>query len=90
MEIQNGVEEYVGLFNEVRKNVNTDDLAIALVEQIAKDRRTELLSQRANRVERRATWKQRQFLKSLGVNVPEGLTSFEASKLIEEAKPRAS
>ena len=91
MEMQNKMTEYVDLFEEIRGKVGDDQIAVALVEQVGKDSRTELL--RANRAANSengdptaATAKQIAFLKRLGVDVPAGVSKEEASELIDQAQ----
>ena len=93
MEMQNRMTEYVDLFEEVRGKVGDDQIAVALVEQVGKDSRTELL--RANRAASSedvdptaATRKQIGFLKRLGVEVPAGVSKQDASELIDQAQDK--
>ena len=92
MEMNNGVEEYVSLFQQVKEKVGDVSAACLIVEQIGKDKRTEQLQQSFNgsKPVRKATYKQRRLLNALGVDTPQDLSVVEASKLIEETKARGS
>lgn len=95
-ETLNAVEQYVTLFNEVKTRVNDDQAAVSILEQIGKDSRVEkMLEQRGigavradslENGESLASWKQMNYLKSLGVTVPDRpLTRTEAPTMIDEA-----
>lgn len=86
-----GVEEYIAEFDDIMEKLNCDadkkvDVAIAIMGELAKDRRMqEIREERKRNNEKSATQKQIAFLENLGVEVKEGLTKKEASKLIDEA-----
>ena len=84
---------YVELFEDLKTRVGSDDVALAIVEQVGKDNRVERMnSLRAvndsgiANGEQPATEKQIGYLKSLGVEVSAGLTKKQASGLIDEAQ----
>ena len=90
------LKHYLELFEEVRQKVNDESTAVALVQEIGKDGRVEKMrgfpettvaSFDANG-EPLATSKQIGFLRRLGVNVPEGLSKLEASRLIDDAQAK--
>jgi hypothetical protein len=80
------VEKYLGLFQEIRGRVSDDQVARAILAEVAKDRRMEEIRQeREQHNSDPATAKQLQYLKNLGVETRPGLTKKEASVLIDEA-----
>lgn len=99
-QIQSRLDEYVRVFDEAKKLVNDDAVAIAIVGQIGKHLRVEQMAeQRRQRFQSKsavrsnengdeilATTKQLGYLKKLGVGVPTGLTKSRASELIDEAQ----
>lgn len=83
---------YVELFENVKAKVGSDEVALAIVEQVGKDERVERMqsgSGHASRAEsgvvsdQPATEKQLGYLKKLGVEFGEGLTKQQASALID-------
>ena len=84
---------YVELFEEVKARVGSDEVALAIVEQVGKDNRVERMqsgngSRNANGVrngDQSAPEKQIGYLKKLGVEVSAGLTKKQASELIDES-----
>ena len=94
------VDTYVAEFEQIKQLVHDEQVAVVILEQIAKDARTERIAETrnshgtngarrngngANGNGELATQKQREYLKDLGVKVPKELTKQEASVLIEEA-----
>jgi len=85
-EIQKRLNLYLEALEEARKRVGDEQVAIAIIHEVAKDVRMERM-----RMEREAsngqpaTPKQLEYLKSLGVSAPEGVTKKEASRMIDEA-----
>lgn len=84
------ISSYVELFTLLRSSVNDEQVAALILEQIAKDARTQLLIQRNGNHKSEsdvpATEKQLGYLKSLGADVPAGMTKQQASKMIEQLK----
>lgn len=94
MEAKQTMDEYVELFGEIRNKVDSEEAAAAVLNQIGKEMRMRQMFARrddARRVslsngDRPASEKQVEYLKRLGVTIPEGLTRKQASNLIDEAK----
>ena len=89
--------KYIESFEDIRQKVGDDQIALALLHELGKDRRMDVI--RAERLARNrassngngeqgASDKQRSYLKSLGVDVPEGASKAEASKMIDAALER--
>lgn len=85
---------YVELFENVKSRVGSDDVALAIVEQVGKDARVERMNvgngnSHVSRADsgvigdQPATEKQLGYLKKLGVEFGEGLTKKQASNLID-------
>lgn len=85
---------YVVLFENVKSRVGSDDVALAIVEQVSKDARVERMnagngnshtSRASSGVlgDQPATAKQLGYLTKLGVDFGEGLTKQQASNLID-------
>ena len=79
---------YVELFEDLKARVGSDDVALAIVEQVGKDSRVERMRssvvQNGTNGEQPATGKQIAYLKALKVDVSEGLTKSQASELIDQ------
>ena len=79
---------YLELFERVKAKVGSDEVALAVVEQVGKDNRVEKMygngtkGNGAGNGDVPATEKQIGYLKSLGVEVLAGLTKKQASELI--------
>ena len=82
------LEGYLALFEEIRQRTGDDDIAKALLGEIAKDLRMEQIQEeRGLNGSTPATIAQLNYLKRLGAVIPqEGLTRSQASKLIDSAK----
>lgn len=86
MEIK--VEEYIALFEAIQQKLpevkDKETLSIAIMAEIAKDRRMEEINKNGNGNNKPVTAKQLGYMKKLGIVPREGMTKAEASKLIEE------
>ena len=97
MEVESKFKEYLKLFEKVRDEVGSDEVAMAIVEQVGKDHRVTMMhgaklnpeTTSSGSGDTSATGKQIGFLKALGVEIPEGLTKQRASELIDEAQAKA-
>lgn len=81
------INEYAALFDAILKRTDDYGVAIAILEQLGKDRRMTAMHerQRSNgNSDVPATSKQLGYLKQLGVETPAGLTKKAASELIDE------
>ena len=95
------LSHYLSLYREVHAKVGDDQIAIALVHELAKDARmAQIQAERRNasfesdarreaRMQEPATTRQLALLRALNVTVERNLTKLEASKLIDEAKLNA-
>ena len=82
---QQKLNDYVGLFDVISERVENDAVAIAILQEMSKDRRsTEMHSDREPQSDRPATEKQKQYMKKLNIPITANLTRREASKLIDE------
>ena len=70
---------------EISEKTDNESTAVALLHEIAKDRRSEQIRQeRGFAEEKRATDKQKSFMKKLGIKFPKEVTKQEASVLIDQ------
>ncbi|MBN2130030.1 MAG: hypothetical protein JW741_11065, partial [Sedimentisphaerales bacterium] len=82
---QQRVDSYIALFDGISEKVNSDAVAIAILQEISKDRRSgEIRTERATQGTGPATEKQKQFMKKLNIRFPATVTKHEASALIDE------
>ena len=81
------VEHYVNEFDNILEKLGTQqiEVAVAIMQEVAKDRRMQEI-QRHGRANKSgpATQRQREYLESLGVVVPEGVTKRQASQMIDK------
>lgn len=83
-------EEYIALFESIQQKLpevnDKETLSIAIMQEIAKDRRMEEINKNGNGNNKKpATSKQIAYLRKLEMNPSEGMTKAEASKVIAEA-----
>ena len=94
MNAQERKEEFKGIHEEVVKidgltTQETVEVSIAILQEAGKDRRTELLGTRFNNNgndSQSATYKQKNYLKRLGIKYTDTITKAEASELIDKAR----
>ena len=80
------VEDYLKLFNDIKQNVGDDITARAIMSEVSKDRRmAEIRTEQEARNGEPATAKQLAYLKRLKVSFRKGITKREASELLDEA-----
>lgn len=81
------IEEYFHFMKQIKDRFSDDAEALAVMQEIRKDIRAENI-QRQMRKNRSlpATEKQVDYLIQLGAKVPDGLTKYEASKMINDIK----
>lgn len=86
------INTYVSLYDEIRGRVDSTDEAIAIMQEIGKDRRCQRIGASKLTVNLRtkkgATTKQIAYMKYLGIDVPAECTGDEASNLIDSALGR--
>ena len=81
------LDDYLELFNKIFDKTRDDKVSIAILVEIAKDKRMDQIRQdKEKNGNLPATEKQLLFLEKLGAVIPEELTKREASKLIEQTK----
>lgn len=81
-EIQKSISEYVELFDAIQEKVPGNDVAIAILQEVGKDKRTAEIAEVSS--DGLATDKQKKYLKDLGVEFDDSITRKEASGLIEQ------
>ena len=77
---------YLELLDEISEKTNDERTAVALLQEISKDRRMEQIreEQKAQNANQPATEKQKRFMDDLGIQFLEAVTKKEASVLIDE------
>jgi hypothetical protein len=84
-ETQQRMEDYLALFAAISDKIDNDPVAIAIMQEVSKDRRSQLMQgERSEKDNRPATAKQKDYLRKLGIKFPENLSKAEASALIDE------
>jgi hypothetical protein len=79
------VDDYLEVFNEIKKKTDDSKVAIGLLSEICKDRRMqEIKEQKEANNNEPATEKQKRFMKNLGIDFPKSVTKKEATMLIDE------
>ena len=83
--IQEKLDGYVELFQQIKSKTGDDILARVMLQEIAKDKRmAQIREEREMRNGEPATTRQLQFMKKLGIEIPAGVTKQQASMLIDE------
>jgi hypothetical protein len=76
---------YLTLFAAISEKINNDAVAIAILQELSKDRRSQQMQgERTEKDGRPATAKQKDYLRKLGIGFPENISKAEASALIDE------
>ena len=83
-EIQKSIDEYTELYDAIQEKAPSDEVAIAILQEIGKDKRTAVIAEVTS--DGLATEKQKNYLKDLGVEFNDSITKKEASDLIEQTK----
>ncbi len=81
-EIQKSISEYVELYDAIQEKAPSNEVAIAILQEVGKDKRTAEIAEVSSYG--LATEKQKKFLKDLGVEFDDSITKKEASDLIEQ------
>jgi len=87
---QQRVNDYLALFDGISEKVNSDAVAIAILQEVSKDGRSgEIRTERAAKngeanANEPATEKQKKFMKKLNIAFPANVTKHEASTLLDE------
>ena len=86
------LDNYLELLDEISEKTDSEAAALAVLHELCKDRRSEQIKE--EREERRShnsdavTFKQKRFMKKLGIEFPDDITRKEASVLIDEELER--
>ena len=78
------INQYVELFDAIQEKTPGNEVTIAILQEIGKDRRSKGFADA--RDDEPATEKQKNYLKDLGVEFEDSITKKEASDMIEECK----
>jgi len=81
-EIQKSISEYVELYDAIQEKAPSNEVAIAILQEVGKDKRTAEITEVSS--DGLATEKQKNYLKDLGVEFDDSITKKEASDLIEQ------
>ncbi|HBG60702.1 MAG: hypothetical protein A2Y10_13120 [Planctomycetes bacterium GWF2_41_51] len=83
-EIKKSIIQYVELYEAIQEKTSNDDVAIAILQEIGKDKRSKIIAEAKD--DELATEKQKNYLKDLGVEFSDSITKKEASDMIEQSK----
>ena len=79
------LDGYLDLLEEISEKTSDENVAVALLHEIAKDRRSEQMrKERGFAEDKTATDKQKGFMKKLGLKFPKEVSKAEASELIDK------
>ena len=84
-ETQQRISGYLALFSAISEKIGNDAVAVAILQEVSKDRRSQQIQgERSEKDNRPATGKQKGYLRKLGLEFPEDISKAEASALIDE------
>ena len=84
------LDSYLELLDEISEKTSDENVAVALLHEIAKDRRSEQIRQeRGFANDEAATDNQKNYMKDLGIEFPKNVSKQEASVLINEELGKA-
>jgi hypothetical protein len=79
------VGSYVELLDAVKAKTGSEQTAVAVLVEVAKDQRTERMrEEREAKTDEPATERQRKFMDKLGIKYPKTISKQEASAVIDE------
>jgi hypothetical protein len=78
------IDQYVELYDAIQEKTPSDEVAIAILQEIGKDKRSKIGAE--VRGDGPATEKQKNYLKDLGVEFDDSITKKDASDMIEHGK----
>jgi hypothetical protein len=78
------IDQYVELYDAIQEKTPSDEVAIAILQEIGKDKRSKVIAE--VRGDEPATEKQKNYLKDLGVEFDDSITKKDASDMIERGK----
>lgn len=93
-ETQRKLDDYVALYDAISEKMGNDAVAVAIMQELCKDRRSgEIRVERAGKsgeanTNEPATEKQKKFMKKLNIAFPANVTKHEASALLDEELAR--
>ena len=74
-----------GCYKEISKKIDNESVAVTLLTEISKDRRSEQMkNERRTKNSDTVTFRQKKCMQNLGIEYPENITRKEASVLIQE------
>ena len=80
-----GLDSYLKLLDEISEKTDNEETALALLQEIAKDRRMEQIREENQaKVSEPATDSQKGYMTDLGIEFSEDVTKQEASALIKQ------
>ncbi len=82
--MKKSISQYVELYDAIQEKTSSDEVAIAILQEIGKDKRSKFFEEASNN--ELATEKQKNYLKDLGVEFDDSITKKEASDMIEQSK----
>jgi hypothetical protein len=83
--IQDRVEEYIEILDEIRPKVESEEAAVAVLHEACKDRRSESFRKDEKKPRNNlVTEKQRRLMDDKGINYPNDVSRKEASRLINK------
>lgn len=86
-EIQKSIDEYVELYAAIQEKTGNDEIAVAILQEIGRDKRTTEIASFESGV--LATEKQKKCMTDLGLEFQDFITKKEASNMISEKLNKA-
>lgn len=77
------IDQYVELYDAIQEKTPSDEVAIAILQEIGKDKRSKIIAE--VRGDEPATEKQKNYLKDLGIEFEDSITKKDASDMIEQS-----
>jgi hypothetical protein len=78
------IDQYVELYDAIQEKTPSNEVAIAILQEIGKDKRSKVIAE--VRGDEPATEKQKNYLKDLGVEFDDSITKKDASDMIEQGR----
>jgi hypothetical protein len=78
------IGQYVELYDAIQEKTPSEGVAIAILQEIGKDKRSKIIAE--VRGDEPATEKQKSYLKDLGIEFKDSITKKDASDMIEQGK----
>jgi len=77
------IQDYINEFKEIKKDIKSNPVAIAILQEHGKDRRQAIANSSP------ASEKQKKFMSDLGIKYSKGVTKIEAPWMIDKKKKEA-